>query len=106
MARRGGETVKAGFYWHAAGWEIVPVSGQGGPLPGTHEDRYVRVPTLGMLVLAPVMGGLFVVFLPLIGFALLILHLARSGWGGARRALARLMDKHPGDHAGPLHGAP
>jgi hypothetical protein len=100
MARKGGETVKAGFYWHADGWEIVPVSGEGGVLPGTAEDRYVRLPALGMLLLAPVMGGLFVVFLPLIGIALLLAHLARLGGRGARRFVARI--RHASGHAGPL----
>jgi hypothetical protein len=100
MARKGGEAVKAGFYWHADVWEIVPVSGEGGVLPGTAEDRYIRLPALGMLLLAPVMGGLFVVFLPLIGIGLLGAHLARLGGRGARRLLARI--GHTGRHAGPL----
>jgi hypothetical protein len=68
----GGETVKGGFYWNRATWRLENVEGKTGTLPGDAETRYAHVPTLLMLVLAPVMGGLFVVFLPFIGFALLL----------------------------------
>jgi hypothetical protein len=44
---------------------------EGGLLPGPVEHHYVKVPALLLLALAPVLGGLFVVFLPFIGFALL-----------------------------------
>jgi hypothetical protein len=90
MARKGGETAKAGFYWHGAGWEIVTLAGKGGVLPGSDAERYVRIPTLAMLLLAPVMGGVFVVFLPLIGFVLALGHLGGVGLRGARRVAARL----------------
>ena len=46
---------------------------------------------LGLLVMAPIMGGLFVVFLPMIGFALfgyvIVAKLARL-WGRRAPALA------------------
>jgi hypothetical protein len=67
----GGDTVKGGFYWNRGTWHLENVEGKSGTLPGGGEARYVWVPTLLMLLLAPVMGGLFVVFLPFIGFALL-----------------------------------
>jgi hypothetical protein len=67
----GGSKVEPGFYWHMKGWEIVPVSDTQGTLPGTEKDRYLRVPTPALLVLAPVMGASFVMFLPFIGFAML-----------------------------------
>jgi hypothetical protein len=91
MAHRGGDKAKAGFYWHAAGWEIVTLSGKGGTLPGTEAERYRRLPTLVMLLLAPVMGGLFVVFLPFIGFAMLIGHLGALVARRLRRAMARIV---------------
>jgi hypothetical protein len=73
---KGGDTVKAGFYWRTQRWEIVPVEGEGAVLPGDGGERYYRIPTLGMLVAAPLMGALFVVFLPFIGFAIV----ARQLW--------------------------
>jgi hypothetical protein len=83
----GGQSVRAGFYWNPAEWEIVAVDGRsGGVLPGGSERRYFRVPVLLMLALAPVMGGLFVVFLPLIGFTLLIQQGVKLALRGARSA--------------------
>ena len=37
-------------------------------LPGTSADRYVRISWVTALLLAPILGGLFVVALPFIGF--------------------------------------
>ncbi len=75
---RGGAKVEAGFYWRPARLEIVPVTGAGGVLPGSPGEVYVRIPTLGMLLLGPAMGALFVVFLPLIGFVLVGRHLVTT----------------------------
>ena len=71
FTHKGGETVKGGFYWNRGTWHLENVEGRTGTLPGDAETRYVWIPTLLMLVLAPIMGGLFVVFLPFVGFALL-----------------------------------
>lgn len=72
-----GSMVKGGFYFNRAKWDLVVVGGRQGPLPGGEGQRYLRVPTWAMVLLAPVLGGLFVVFMPFIGFALLGHHLAR-----------------------------
>jgi hypothetical protein len=69
---KGGDTVKGGFYWNQANWHLENVEGKAGNLPGDENTRYTKVPTLLLFVLAPLMGGLFVVFLPFIGFALLV----------------------------------
>lgn len=66
----GATKVKAGFYWRTGRWEIVPVEGSGSVLPGKTSETYYRIPTLGMLLAALGMGAAFVVFLPIIGFAL------------------------------------
>ena len=75
----GGETVKGGFYWNRGTWHLENVEGKTGTLPGDGSTRYLWIPTLLMLVLAPMMGGLFVVFLPFVGFALLFGALGK--WG-------------------------
>jgi len=69
---KGGDVVKGGFYWNQATWHLENVEGKSGGLPGDENARYARVPTLLLFVLAPLMGALFVVFLPFIGFALLV----------------------------------
>ncbi len=70
FGHRGGTRVKAGFYFNVARWNLVVVPKGGGVLAGTDKDRYARVPALVLLGLAPVMGGLYVMFLPFIGFAM------------------------------------
>jgi hypothetical protein len=69
---KGGDTVKAGFYWNRGGWaaEIIPV--EGGALPGNEKTTYNRIPWPALLVTAPVMGGAFAMFLPFIGMAMLV----------------------------------
>ena len=68
----GGETVKAGFYWNRGTWGVELVPAEGGTLPGGDTTTYLRVPWPLLLVIAPVMGGAFAMFLPFIGIALLV----------------------------------
>jgi len=86
----GGTEVKAGFYWNLRKWEMVTLSGAGGTLPGTAEDRYLKVPIVAFLFIAPVMGGLYALFLPFIGFAMLFAFLGRKAGAAGRAALLRL----------------
>ena len=73
MARyHGGDQVRAGFFWAPSRWEIVPVSKREGVLPGTKEVGYRRIPLVLLALLGPVMGALYVVFLPFIGFAMVL----------------------------------
>ena len=85
----GGNAVKAGFYWNLKKWEMVTLSGAGGTLPGATEDRYLKVPIVAFLFVAPVMGGLYAFFLPFIGFAMLAAFVGRKVGAGARLGLAR-----------------
>jgi hypothetical protein len=80
----GGGKVPAGFYFNKANWEIVTVSGKrGGVLPGDAKTEYLKVPAIAMLAGAPVLGAAFVIFLPVIGFALL----ASAAWKKAFRSV-------------------
>jgi hypothetical protein len=80
----GGQTVRHGFYWNADKWQVTLVERQGGDLPGEARERYARVPVLAMLLVAPIMGALYVIFLPLIGFAMVFDYLARRAWRAVR----------------------
>lgn len=86
----GGTEVKAGFYWNLRKWEMVTLSGEGGTLPGTAADRYLKVPIVAFLFVAPVMGGLYAFFLPFIGFAVLFAFLGRKAGAAGRAALLRV----------------
>jgi hypothetical protein len=86
----GGNAVKAGFYWNLKKWEMVTLSGTGGTLPGSGADRYLKVPIVAFLFIAPVMGGLYAFFLPFIGFAMLAAFLGRKVGLAGRAAVARV----------------
>lgn len=68
----GGENVKGGYYFNLREWRLDVIDGAGGLLaaPG----RYVRIPVLLMLALAPLMGFAFVMLIPFIGLAVVIEH--------------------------------
>ena len=62
---------------------------QGGILPGDAADKYLRVPVLALLVLAPMMGAVYAMFLPFIGFAMLFSFLGKKAFGVTRRGRGR-----------------
>lgn len=88
----GAMLVKGGYYLNLEHWKLEVVDGASGTLPGKGTDRYLKVPGAALLVLAPLMGLVFVIVLPFIGVAVLL----EQAWaktahaaGGARHA-ARL----------------
>ena len=72
---KSGERVGRGFYWNVKRWEAQPVSSAGGVLTGQPGDTHIRVPLLVVLVLAPLMGAAYAIFLPFIGFAMVAMYL-------------------------------
>jgi hypothetical protein len=66
----GGAAVRNGYYWNLGKWQVIPVARDGEQLPGGPAEKYLRLPLLAVVMLLPVMGALFVVFLPFIGFFL------------------------------------
>jgi hypothetical protein len=87
----GGSQVGAGFYWNVAAWTIETIGKEGDLLPGGAEHRYVKLPMLLVLALAPMMGGLYVIFLPCIGFAMVLALAARKTLEALTRLCAGLM---------------
>jgi hypothetical protein len=84
MARyTGGDRVPGGYYLNLR-HGICLVSDRGGELPGRGSDRYVRISWVTALLLAPVLGGLFVVLLPFIGLGLFLRLAWRKLTGSAR----------------------
>lgn len=70
MKHKGGSETKGGFYWKKGAWEIVTVEGKTGMLPGTEESEYIRVHGLLLLPVALIISIAYVVFLPVVGFAM------------------------------------
>lgn len=65
----GTQHVEAGLYYAVRPFKLTAMD-QNGPLPGTNDRTYHRVPMVLMLALAPLLGLAFVIFLPFIGFAM------------------------------------
>ena len=86
----GGTAVRSGYYWNLGKWEVIPIERDGGLLPGGRGDKFLRLPVLAVLLLLPMLGGLFVVFLPVIGFVLAFQAAARPIVGLFRKSAAEL----------------
>lgn len=69
---RGGESVEPGLYFNIRQLSFKSVEDDHATLPGTPADTYRRVPLLAMLVVGPVLGLVYVVFLPFIGTAMVL----------------------------------
>jgi hypothetical protein len=82
----GGDAVPGGFYLNRRTWAIAVVN-RGGVLSGGVEDCYAKIPTLAALILAPVAGAAFAMFLPFLGIAMVMDLGARKLWRRIRMAL-------------------
>jgi len=90
---RGTETVEPGLYFNVRQLSFKSIE-ERGPLPGGPEEVYRCVPTLALLVVGPMLGLAFVVFLPFIGFAMVGWLLAEKAGrlaAEATRAAARVL---------------
>ncbi len=87
----GGEEVRSGFYWHPGRWEIIPVGKKGAVLPGTEEVRYVKIPVVLLIAMGPLLGGLYMIFLPLSGFVMLFSVAVMKVIALCREAMASLL---------------
>jgi len=65
----GTQEVEPGLYINLRKFSVTSVERRGA-LPGAATDTYRRLPMLVMLAAAPMLGLVFVIFLPLIGFAM------------------------------------
>jgi hypothetical protein len=88
---RGGDLVRGGYYWNLKKWDATFVETPAGELPGNPGEVYRRIPTALMLLAAPIMGALFVIFLPFIGIALLLQHIGRAAMQAAGEGFERVL---------------
>jgi hypothetical protein len=86
----GGEKVGGGYYWNLRSWEVEVVSSEGGRLKAADGARYVKVPFPALFVIVPLLGALFLMFLPFIGFALLAYAVAKKIKGGVKQSATEL----------------
>ena len=91
MARYiGGTKVGGGYYWNPRTWEVHVIAAEGGVLPGSERAKFLRVPFPLLFVVVPVLGALFLMFLPLIGFALIGQALVKRVVGGVKSGAEEL----------------
>ncbi len=70
-----GEAVPTGTYWNSKTWEMIVISEDDENLPVGDRVTYYRAPLALVLLLAPLIGLAFVVFLPL-AVPLVLIHAA------------------------------
>jgi hypothetical protein len=91
MARHtGGMHVEGGYYWNPRNWEVEVVPSEGGKLKGASDAKYVKVPFPLLFVIVPLLGALFLMFLPLIGFALFGYAVVKKVTGGVKQGATEL----------------
>lgn len=100
MTRKGGSEVKGGFYWNKKKWEIVTVEGQKGTLPGSEDVQYLHIPGILFPPVAMIVSVMYVIFLPFIGFAMLLTAIVKKIRSGGVRARAARRGKAEASHAG------
>jgi hypothetical protein len=84
-----GSAVLSGYYFNPAGWHLEPVANDGDRLP-RGRGRWTRVPTVAALLLVPLLGAAFLMFLPLIGFLVTLQALSAPIVNGFRSSATQL----------------
>ncbi len=86
----GGMQVKSGYYWNPGNWEVEVVPEEGGRLKGALSTKYVKVAFPLLFVIVPLLGALFLMFLPFIGFALFAYAVVKKVTGGVKQGATEL----------------
>ncbi|KAF0183233.1 MAG: hypothetical protein FD164_791 [Nitrospirae bacterium] len=68
----GGTAVARGVYWNPVDGQEVHIRTHG-VLPGDGSRRYLKMTAVGLLVVAPVFGLIFLLFLPLFGIGMIFI---------------------------------
>lgn len=98
VKKTGGERVGDGSYWNFSTGDRVYIDGTG-VLPGDGKQVYYKLPPAVVLVLGPVLGLAYAVFLPLIGIAMLVAVLAEKIFGGVVEIVSKgaIFNWRPGE---------
>ena len=100
----GGMQVEGGYYWNPRKWEVEVVASEGGRLKGAADAKYLKIPFPALFVVVPLLGALFLMFLPFIGFALLAHAIVKRVTGGVKEGATDLAaTMSPGWRPGEAH---
>ena len=86
----GGMQVEGGYYWNPRNWEVEVVAPEGGKLKGAANAKYLKIPFPALFVIVPLLGALFLMFLPFIGFALFGYAIVKKVTGGVKQGATEL----------------
>ena len=86
----GGMQVEGGYYWNPRNWEVEVVAPEGGKLKGAADAKYLKIPFPALFVIVPLLGALFLMFLPFIGFALFGYAIVKKVTGGVKQGATEL----------------
>lgn len=92
---RSGMWAPQGFYLAPGTWEIRAIPRSGGILEGRDGSPFIRIPAPPILMpfLGVLLGGLYIVLLPLIATAFLLWLLAVKVWKALLAATVRLVKR-------------
>lgn len=65
-----GDLAKRGYYLELKSWKIIPLE-DGLLINGPPKQAFLRLSPTEALLLAPLLGAAYVIFLPIVGFVLI-----------------------------------
>jgi hypothetical protein len=68
LINKGGQMVDSGTYWDLRIGSRIDIADEG-ILPGSEKATYIKMPSLVMLLIGPIIGLLYAILLPFIGIA-------------------------------------
>jgi len=81
FTHKAGQTVAKGTYWELSSGRRVDLSEEG-TLPGDIKDSYLRAPAGVMILLGPLVGLFYVIALPFIAIAVVVIQLVSKAVEG------------------------
>lgn len=96
----GGRTVGNGTYWNLINGDRIDVNGTA-TLPGTTEDRYVKLPLAGICIAGPLAGLVFTVVIPFLFLLIMLALLPRTVHASGAPALGEASQACLSCHATP-----
>ncbi len=72
LINKSGTMVERGLYWNPLDGQRINMQ-EDGILPGVENEGYLRMSPFSLLIVAPVMGMMFVTFLPLFGVGVFLI---------------------------------
>ena len=71
LMTKGGTAVEKGLYWNPMDGRRVTME-EGGILPGDGSRSFMKISAAGLLIIAPLFGMMYVIFLPLLGIGVFL----------------------------------